>query len=165
MKTSLYDLTGEYAEAAEVLEDLDLPEEAIRDTLESLEVGIAIKAQNVAAFILNLEAEADKIEAAKKRLQDRERSTRNRADWMRRYLLESMQTASLTKLKAPSGLFTISVRQNPPSVKADDVTLLPPEFVKTTVTQTADKTALREALKAGPVTGAWLVQSVRLNIG
>jgi len=79
LNITLYELTGRYAEAAETLEDLDLPEEAVRDALEDLETEISVKAQNIGAFILNLEAEANKIETAEKRLADKRRALKNRA--------------------------------------------------------------------------------------
>ena len=144
---TLYEMTWEYAEASEVLEDLDLPEEAIRDTLETLKTGIAIKAQNIAAMIMNLEAEATKIEAAEERLDNRRQSLQNRATWLRNYLMVNMQAVNLNKLRSPNGLFTIAVRQNPPSVSIEDQSLIPERFMKTVTTVSVDKAGLRNELK------------------
>ncbi|CAK0780992.1 Viral Gp157 protein [Gammaproteobacteria bacterium] len=164
MNITLYELTGQYAQAAETLEDLDLPEEAVRDTLEALESEIAVKAQNIGAFILNLEAEASKIETAEKRLADKRRALKNRAKWIRDYLFSGMQTAGLKKLKSPDGLFTLSIRKNPPSVTVDDQSLIPDRFIRTITEVSVDKAALREELKIREVPGSRLEAGERLEI-
>ncbi|CAK0768178.1 Viral Gp157 protein [Gammaproteobacteria bacterium] len=164
MNMTLYELTGQYAEAAETLEDLDLPEEAVRDTLEALETEIAVKAQNIGALILNMEAEASKIETAEKRLADKRRALKNRTKWIRDYLFSGMQTAGLTKLKSPNGLFILSIRKNPPSVTIDDQSLIPDRFIRTITEVSVDKAALREELKIREVPGARLEVGERLEI-
>ena len=165
MNTTLYEMTWEYAEASEVLEDPDLPEEAVRDTLEALKTGIAIKAQNIAAMIQNLEAEATKIEVAEERLSDRRQSLQNRAEWLRGYLLTNMRAVNLNKLRSPNGLFTIAVRQNPPSVSIEDQSLIPKRFMKTVTTVSVDKAGLRNELKKDQaIPGACLTTSYRLEI-
>ncbi|CAK0767993.1 hypothetical protein CCP3SC1_510020 [Gammaproteobacteria bacterium] len=47
---TLYHLAAEYRATAETLADLDIPEEAVRDTLESLAFPLEQKAANVAMF-------------------------------------------------------------------------------------------------------------------
>ncbi|CAK0763906.1 Viral Gp157 protein [Gammaproteobacteria bacterium] len=164
MNMSLYELTGQYAEAAETLEDLDLPEEVVRETLEALETEIAVKAQNIGALILNLEAEANKIETAEKRLADKRLTLKNRAKWIRDYLFSGMQTAGLKKIKSPDGLFTLSIRKNPPSVTIDDQNMIPDRFIRTITEVSVDKVALREELKIREVPGARLEVGERLEI-
>ena len=63
---SLYQLSHNYLQALDFLTDpeLDLPVEAINDTLEALEGELEDKAINVAKFLRNMEATAEAIKAA-----------------------------------------------------------------------------------------------------
>ena len=49
--TALYLLAEEYRAAAEKLADLDLDEQTVADTLESLAGSVEVKATNVAMFL------------------------------------------------------------------------------------------------------------------
>ena len=64
MNLSLYAIADEYMQAVSTLSDLDLPDEVIADTLESLQYPLEQKATNVAMFARNLEATADAIKEA-----------------------------------------------------------------------------------------------------
>ncbi|CAK0748326.1 hypothetical protein CCP4SC76_1910010 [Gammaproteobacteria bacterium] len=99
-----------------------------------------------------------------KRLADKRRALKNRAKWIRDYLFSGMQTAGLKKIKSPNGLFTLSIRKNPPSVTIDDQSLIPDRFIRTITEVSVDKAALREELKIREVPGARLEAGERLEI-
>jgi hypothetical protein len=63
---SLYKLADEFLAAANQLADLDLPPEAIKDTLESLSGDLEVKAVNVAMFVRGLDATIDAMKTAEK---------------------------------------------------------------------------------------------------
>lgn len=64
---TLYELSDEYRDALAVLNEMDLDEQTIADTLEGLQGAIEVKAQNVAMFTRNLEATAEAIKDAERR--------------------------------------------------------------------------------------------------
>ena len=55
MTITLYNLASEYRAQLETLADLDLPEEVVQDTLESLGGELEIKTQSVIGFSRHLE--------------------------------------------------------------------------------------------------------------
>ena len=163
---ALYELAQQHREL-EALADTtdDLPPEVIRDTLEALEGTIQQKAISVAAFVANVEANAEMVEGAAKALAARAARMRRRGDQVRAYLLFNLQATGITKIESPE--FTIALRNNPESVRLADGVELPEEFL---VQQPApppkpDKKALKDALKAGRlIDGAWLESGQRVEI-
>ena len=56
MNVALYELAAEFRQTAELLADMDLDEDTIRDTIEAAAFPVEQKAVPVAAFVRNLEA-------------------------------------------------------------------------------------------------------------
>lgn len=125
--TALYVLAHEYRDAAAMLADLDLDPQTAADTLESLSGDLETKATNVAMFVRNLEATAAAIKEAEAAMAARRKATENRAEAVRRYLLNSMQAAGIAKIECP--LFRLAVRDNPPVVDVFDAAQVPAEFM------------------------------------
>lgn len=161
---TLYEIRNDYLEALEVLSDpeLDLPAEAITDTLEGLEGQLQEKATNVAAFMRNLEATAAAIKEAEATMARRRKAIENRAAGLRDYLKLNMEASGISRIESP--WFELSIRKNPPAVQVPDESLLPDEFKQEVVSVKIDRTALKAALKAGDVPGAQLVSGTRLAI-
>lgn len=114
---SLYSLVGQYQELQHLDTDGELDEnalQAIKDTLEGLEGEIQVKATNVAAYLLNLEAYAEAADDAGKKLRARSQRIQRRADVMREYLRTQMIAADMTKIESPQ--FTLTRKKNPPAV-------------------------------------------------
>lgn len=165
MSTTLYQLVADYRHL-QTLEDPELPEDVVRDTLEGLEGEITVKATNVARFIANQEAFADAVEEAARAMAERAKRLRRRADHIRQYLLAQMQASGIERIEAPE--FTLAIRKNPPSVIVDSVGELPDEYLAPPPPPPEprpDKKLIAAAIRAGtPVPGAHLEQSVRLEI-
>ena len=97
--------------AAQQLADLDLPPEAVADTLEGMSGDLELKAQNVAMFVRNLEATAAAIKEAEARMseqrQDRyvDRRARQRGgpDAPPRGLADDMVLTKKCRISRPSG--------------------------------------------------------------
>ena len=163
---ALYTVADRYLQDLEKLSDLDLPEEVVRDTIEGLQGDMQEKCTNVAAFIRNTESLADQIKQAEQAMAARRKALESRADRIRQYLLENMQRTGITKIDSP--WFKIALANNPPSVVVDDEDTLKfayPEFVKVVTTESLDKAAINEAIKAGQIVeGAHLVQAERVTI-
>ena len=163
---ALYTVADRYLQDLDKLSDLDLPEEVVRDTIEGLQGDMQEKCTNVAAFIRNTESLADQIKQAEQAMAARRKALESRADRIRQYLLENMQRTGITKIDSP--WFKIALAKNPPSVVVDDEDTLKfayPEFVKVVTTESLDKAAIKEAIKAGQIVeGAHLVQAERVTI-
>jgi hypothetical protein len=161
---TLYKLTEQYRGLI-VLDDEDIPDEVVQDTLEALTGDIQEKSMNVAAYCRNLEAAADAIDDAAKQMKDRAAKARKRADSVRAYLLNNMQACGISKIGCP--YFSITVKKNPPSVVVFDESEVPADLMvqKPPPPPSPDKTAIKERLKAGEaVPGCRLEQGVRLEI-
>ena len=144
------------------LMELDLDEQTLSDTLESLEFDLEEKADNIAYIIKTLKAEADAIKNEVKALQERAKSKEINADRLTDYLLNTMLDLGKSKIETTRNV--IAIKKNPPSV----VTLTDfynEEYMKEIVEIKLDKAKLKEDLKAGiKVDGAWLVQQERLEV-
>lgn len=113
---SLYQLAKDWQELYDQMDDI--PEDAFRDTLEAIEGEFDEKADNLACFIKELEADAKKIEEERKALEEREKSKRKRASRLREYLREQMEIIGRKKIETPRNL--ISVANSTPKVMLDD---------------------------------------------
>lgn len=165
MSITLYEISEEYRRAAETLSDLDLPEEVIADTLESLAFPLEQKAINVAAFIRNIEATANSIKQAEEGLAKRRKAMERRADSLKAYLQFNMQQTGINKIESP--LFSLSIRDNPPAVIIDDANLIPADYMREPVIPppAPDKNLIKKALTDGfVVPGAHLERGRRLEI-
>ena len=163
--TALYNIAAEYRAAAEKLAELDLDAETIVDTLEGLSGDLETKAQNVAFFARNLESTAAAIKQAEADMAARRKAMENRADGLKRYVFESMKFAGIEKIECPH--FRLSIKNNPAAVEIFEPGLVPASFMRTPEPPppAPDKTAIKEALKAGQdVPGARLTSGQRLEI-
>lgn len=165
MSTSLYVLGAEYRAAADMLADLDMPDDVVRDTLESISGDLEAKAVNVAQFVRNLESSAEQIKAAEKAMSDRRKAIENRADRVRQYLLDNMIATGITKIECP--YFKLTVRDNPPAVVINEPGLIPASYMTDPPPPppAPDKTLIKKAIQDGfEVPGAHLTRGKRLEI-
>ncbi len=161
--TSLYHLAAEYAEALDVLSDPDIPAEAVSDTLEALQGEIAVKGANVAAYALNLEAEAEMIKAAEAKLKARRTALENKAQRIRDYLKDNMQRCGITKISALDHTFSVTLGKPRESVVIEDEADIPDDLC--TFTRSASKTAIKAAIDGGQdVPGARIEHNATLTI-
>lgn len=163
--TALYEIAAEYRDAATKLAELDLDAQTVADTLEGLSGDLETKAQNVAFFVRNLEATAAAIKQAEADMAARRKAMENRADGLKRYIFESMTVAGIEKIECPH--FRLAIKNNPAAVDVFEPGLVPASFMRTPEPPppALDKTAIKEALKAGQdVPGARLTSGRRLEI-
>ena len=162
--TALYQIAAEYRAAADKLADSGLDSQTIADTLEGMGADVDDKAIAVASVIRNIEAERDAVRAAVVGMVERAKSLDTRADRLREYLLNNLEACNIKRIACP--LFAIAIKSNPPRVLIDDASLLPPSMLTTPPPPPPqpDKMAIKAALKDGPVPGARLENSTRLEI-
>lgn len=114
----LYELSKDYENLILAIENGDIPEEAIADTLESIELMLDEKADNIACWIKQLTAEAEAIKAEEDKLKARRTAKLNRAERLTEYLAECLTNAGRTKIETARNV--ISFRKTPPKVVFDD---------------------------------------------
>ena len=146
--SSLYELTAEYQALLEMAEDPDIDEQAITDTLEALGGEIESKADGYGMVLRNLSADIDTIKAEIDRLTARKRTIERNIDRMKDSLKYAMVATDKPKFK--TALFSFSVRNNAPSVIMDEqyIENIPEEYL-TMHEPTVNKTAIKDAIKAG----------------
>lgn len=160
---TLYEIKEKYLELLE----MDLDEQTMTDTLESLQGDLEEKADNIACLIKSLEAEADAITIESNKLKERANQKHTKADSLKRYLYDTFKTLDVGKIETSRNV--LQVKQNPESVEVDDefiewakksaVNLLSYEKPK------PNKAQIKAELKCGvPIPGARLVRGERLVI-
>jgi hypothetical protein len=162
---ALYQLTHQLRELERLADEGEVPEEVLRDTLEGLTGEIQVKAENVAAYIQNVQSTADAIDDAIKQMQTRKQRLANHVASLRTYLHTNMEASGVTKISCP--WFQVAIKQNPPRIVIDDETQIPPELMVQPPTPAPypDKTAIKERIKAGETVGGCHVErGTRLEI-
>lgn len=165
MLPALYTLADEYIEAANALQNLELDDQTIADTMESLAGEIEVKATNIAFVIRNMESLAGQIKQAEQQMAVRRNAIENRAENIRKYLLMNMERCGISKIESP--YFKISLKQNPASVFIDNPEMIPCEFYMypEAPPPAPDKKAIRKAIESGiDVPGAHLERITRVEI-
>ena len=165
MNLALYELAADFRETADRLADMDLDEQTLRDTLESIAFPVEQKAVQVAAFVRNLEATAEQIKQAEKAMADRRKAIESRAAHVREYLLHNMRACGFTHVEHPQ--FVIAVKQNPESVVIEDERQIPMDYMRQTEPPppAPDKALIKQAIKDGyEIPGAKLTRTLRLDI-
>lgn len=155
----LYELNKAFQDIQELIEN---GQEGLEDTLESINLAIEDKLENIAKVIKNLEAEVKAFREEEKRLTERRRSIENNIKRLKEYAEESLRITGNQKMK--TGLFTFSIQKNPPSVQVFNETIVPKEFFIIPEPK-IDKKKIQEAIKNGEsVAGVELKQTESLRI-
>lgn len=163
MKLSLYEIELSQLQLVEQLIENggDLTpelEEALTLNKENLET----KGTNYGLIIKQIESECDIIDAQIERLNKLKKSRNNSIERLKNNISTAMQIFDIEEIKTP--ILKINFRKSE-SVEVDDLKLLDRKFITTKVTESADKTAIKEAIKAGEtVMGATLKQNKNIQI-
>lgn len=83
---ALYELTSEFLQLMDMLEDEECDEQCIMDTLESVEYEIEDKADGYAKIIKSLESNVDGLSKEADRLITRKKTYENRIKWLKQNL-------------------------------------------------------------------------------
>lgn len=145
---TLYELTGEMIDLLNMIEDGDVDEDILLDTMESVEGDINAKMEGYAKVIKNVEASAAAVKAEADRLNERRKVLENNVKRMKKAMLQTMKALNLKK--AGGDIFTISVQKNggkAPLIINWPAEDLPNEFRKVKVEP--DTNALRKYAEAG----------------
>ena len=160
----LYELSQNFRNLQQVLENAGEDEnlkELVINSMKELECDLSTKVENIVRLIKNLQAEVEALKTEEERLA-RERKTReNKIKNLQGYLFDTI--SGLEKREVKGGIFTVSIKKNPPKAVVEELNAIPKQFIVNT--PSVDKKMLKEALKNGEIIeGAKLVQEESLKI-
>lgn len=156
---NLYELTQSFLQVQNMIEN---DSEGLEDTLESIDLAINEKLENIAKVIKNLEGEINSFKAEEKRLSERRKTIENNIKRLKQYAEDSLKLTGERKIKA--GTFTFNIQKNPPSVKVLNDKSIPLDYFNV-VEPALDKKRLLKDLKNGEsIEGAELHQGESLRI-
>ena len=125
---SFEDINNYTPEDGEEIPDLDAFRERMReawfDTLSGIEAEFDVKAENIACYIKNMNAEIKALKAEEDALKRRRKAFENSVDRLKGYLLGSMNAIGRRKIDTPRAC--LSVRRNAESIVIDD----PAQFIR-----------------------------------
>lgn len=147
IKTTLFELVGDYLRLYEMADDPDIDPQAFADTLEGIEGAIEAKADGCACLIVKLNGDAKTIKEQEDRLYNRRKAIENSIKRIKENLQYAMELTGKTKFKTP--LFSYGIQNNPASLvlDTDDMDAVPSVYVKTI--REFDKSAIKDAIKNG----------------
>lgn len=142
--STIFELKNEYLQLLMMLEDGEIEEQVLLDTLEGIEYELEEKADNYARVRLSLLGDIETLKGEEKRLYERRKALENNVKKLERILQDTMKLTGKELIKTP--YFTFKIAKNPKSLVIDDMDSIPSEFL---IPQppTVDKKALKEALK------------------
>lgn len=114
----MYELSNAYAALLTAIDNGEIPEECIADTLESIELPLEEKADNIACLIKELTYDAEKIKAEEDKLKARRTAKLKRAERLTEYLSECLTNSGRTKIETARNV--ISFRKTPGKVVIDN---------------------------------------------
>lgn len=158
---NLYEITQEAQYLAVLLETEELTAE-LEEALIINQDQLQAKAVNYAKVIANYQAESDAIDQEIKRLKAMKESRDKKVEWLKESVKKAMLVSGIEKVESP--LFKLSVRRSE-AVEVDVVEALPTAFQNVKNVVTADKVAIKEAIKRGEnVMGARIIENFNLQI-
>ena len=158
---NLYEITREAQELASLLETDELTPE-LEAALLINQDQLQVKAGNYAKVIANIQSDSDSIDAEIKRLKAMKDTKDRSISRLKEALRDAMLVSGIDKIE--SSLFKLSLRRSE-SVEVDIVEALPGAFLNVKNVVTADKVAIKEAIKRGEnVFGARIIENFNLQI-
>ena len=155
---NLYELARIYAE----LQEMDVDEQTFLDTLESIQDVAASKVENCSNWMQNLNSEITAFKKEENRLKKIRMAKENKLKWLKKYVQDFLEISGVTKFEI--GIFTLSIKKNPPSLEIYDATLIPEQYLKPQ-DPVLDTQKIKELLQKGEeIPGATLKQTKGLRI-
>ena len=143
-----------------IMECVDLETGEIIDTeqLDKVQMEREEQLENVACWIKDLKAEAEALKAEKQALAERQKVAENKMESLKKYLAYALDGKAFKTTRA-----SVTFRKSQ-AVEIADIYKLDENYLRYKEPE-ADKTAIKEALKAGKtVAGATLVENTSVII-
>jgi len=122
------------------------------------------KATGVAAYILNVEADAAQCKQAIERIKTLQAATERKAEWLRDYLATNMLVSGINEIKGQGFSAKLYIGRDK-AVEIDEGAVFPPELCGKPKPPPPSKTLIKAAIERGePVAGARIVRRDRLTL-
>jgi len=118
----LYEIADNY----KALLDLDIDEQTLADTLESIDGDLEEKADSICHVLANMDSDIAALDVEAKRLMDRKKVFSNRKDSLKDYLRTQME--SIEKKKIETTKFTINCVAGRDILNVLDESKIPDDF-------------------------------------
>ena len=166
---TLYEMMADYTNFLSAVENGDIPEDAIADTLEAIEATVDEKIDNTACLLKVLAAEEAAIKAEEDRLAERRKVKENTRERVKAYLSDMLLAMGKTEFESARNKITF--RKTPGKV----VVANEKAFIEWAVENdtslitigkpTLNKTAIKLALESGKqIGGAEIVVSQNMQL-
>ena len=160
---TLYDITLQYREMLEKMldtasEDGEVDEQVMHELAQAQDA-LEIKAENCAAMYLEIDSEVERIKKFEGKIKTRRERLQNRRDRLKEYIDRNLTAAQIERIEGE--FVNISYRKSE-KVEIDNEAEIPEEYWR--VTKEPDKTAIKQALKAGISMGAHLEPTKSIQI-
>ena len=140
----------------------EISAEAI-ERMTSLDMGFDAKAEAVAGFLLEIEAEGKAIKAAEGELNKKRKSRENQVERLKSYLYDCLKAAG--KTKAGGDVFHVAIQANASQALVIENEGIIPSIFRIVPEPVIDTESLKKSLLAGnAVPGARLVRGEHLRI-
>lgn len=150
------------ADSFKKLEEMAEDDKSLVEYLDSVELQLKDKVNNVIKFQMSCEATAEAIGSEIKRLNDLKYSYEKKANNIKNYISFSLQKNGIEKLE--TDIAKLSFRKSQ-SLTITDENLIPKEFITIKEIKNIDKMAIKEAIKTGrTIDGAILEDKQNLQI-
>lgn len=160
---TLYDIAAQYKELLEkmldtVNEDGEVDAETF-SLLSNAQDSLELKAKNCAAVYLELDSEVERIKRFEEKIRLRKDKLQKRRDWLKGYIDRNLSAAGIEKIEGDC--LTVKYIKSE-KVEIDNEAEIPEEYWR--VKKEPDKTAIKQALKAGKSLGAHLETTRNIQI-
>lgn len=114
---TMYELTRQFEELLEMIDDPNIPDDVLQDTMEGLEGEIELKADGCAKVIAEATGRAEMLTAEIERLTARKAALLNGAKRIKGTITDMMIHCGKPEFK--TDLFSFKIQKNPPKVVID----------------------------------------------
>lgn len=141
---TLFELSQEWSAVYDLLSDPDVPDDAVFDMIDGIEMLLDEKADCYGKIIRNLELDAVALDAEIKRMQTRKAALCKRHDRLKSCLMESMLSTGRKSIK--TALFNFAIQRNGGKKPIDIMGQVPTQWLKP---GDPDMKKIRDFLEAG----------------
>lgn len=144
-------------------------QEELDKAIDEVALDLDTKIENIGCFIKNLESDVEAIKKEEGNLKHRRQTAENKIESLKRYLNGYLSAVypkeeDRAKWKFKTAKVVLGYRKSN-TVEVPDITLLDKDYLKVKTETTADKVAIKEAIKSGKeVKGAYIKQNVNLSV-
>jgi hypothetical protein len=164
----LYEIANDYLALMQAIDNDEIPEEALADTLEAITGEVEFKADNIACMLKNLDADITAIKAEEVKLAERRKAKEKTYERIKSYLSDALERMSIDKVETARNKITFRRSE---SVEVDHETFF--EWAVTNgrgdlLTYSApkeNKTEIKKAIKDGAeIPGAQIVSKNNIQL-